>query len=56
MAQGAKYTMLEEKQDKPSNSSTKDSTISDEDMHLFVYGNIKIVDKETGEILVNKPF
>ena len=28
----------------------------DETMHLFVYGNIKIVDKETGEVLVNKPF
>jgi hypothetical protein len=27
-----------------------------ENMHLFVYGNLKISDKETGQILVNKPF
>ena len=28
----------------------------DENMHLMVYGNIKIIDKETKEILVNKRF
>jgi len=28
----------------------------DENMHLMVYGNIKIRDKETNEMLVNKRF
>ena len=28
----------------------------DENMHLMVYGNLKIKDVKTGEVLVNKPF
>jgi hypothetical protein len=54
--QEAKYTMLE--QDKPEDLDKKDSNskLPDENMHLFVYGNLKIIDKETGEVLVNKPF
>lgn len=28
----------------------------DENMSLFIYGNIKIMDVDTGEILVNKRF
>lgn len=34
----------------------EDSTIPDEQMHLFVYGNILIKDPESGDILVNKRF
>jgi hypothetical protein len=33
-----------------------DGTIPDEQMHLFVYGNILIKDPESGDILVNKSF
>lgn len=48
--------MLEKNNKETKQISSKDSTISDEDMHLFVYGNLKIIDKETGEVLVNQPF
>lgn len=30
--------------------------LPDEQMHLFVYGNILIKDPESGDILVNKSF
>ena len=33
-----------------------DDTLPDEQMHLFVYGNILIKDPESGDILVNKSF
>lgn len=46
--------MLEQDKPKELDSTEKDLTNSDENMHLFVYGNLKIIDKETGEILVNK--
>lgn len=37
-------------------SQPTDKNETDENTHLFVYGNLKIIDKDTGEILVNKPF
>jgi len=30
--------------------------IPDEDTHLFIFGNLKIIEKETGEIVINKRF
>lgn len=33
-----------------------DNALPDEQMHLFVYGNIMIKDPESGDILVNKSF
>jgi len=30
--------------------------LPDEDMHLFVYGSLRIIDVETGTVLVNKSF
>lgn len=36
--------------------NTNEKTIPDENMHLFVYGNLLIKDAETGETLVNKSF
>lgn len=38
------------------NTSTKKEPLPtiDENMHLFVYGNLTIKDVETGETLVNK--
>lgn len=30
--------------------------LPDENTHLFIYGNLKIVEKETGEVLINKRF
>ncbi len=32
------------------------NTLPDEQMHLFVYGNILIKDPDTGDVLVNKSF
>jgi len=32
------------------------ATPCDDDMHLMIYGNLKIRDVESGEILVNKRF
>jgi hypothetical protein len=29
--------------------------IPDETGHLFLYANLKITDKDTGEIIINKP-
>lgn len=46
--------MLEQDKSKELDRIEKEVTNSDETMHLFVYGNLKIIDKETGEILVNK--
>lgn len=34
----------------------KDDVLPDEQMHLFVYGNIMIKDPDSGDILVNKSF
>ena len=34
----------------------KNESMPDENMHLFVYGNILIKDPESGDILVNKSF
>lgn len=45
-------------EDKNKNSVTDpvESNDIDENMSLFIYGNIKIRDVETGEILVNQRF
>lgn len=32
------------------------NVIPDEDTHLFIFGNLRIIEKETGEELVNKRF
>lgn len=50
--------MSEQKeQNTTAESSTNDNKDTlNENMHLFVYGNLKIIDKDTGQILVNKPF
>lgn len=51
--------MVEDKQDKNEEQNVDkidDDTIPDEQMHLFVYGNILIKDPESGDILVNKSF
>lgn len=34
----------------------ENESMPDENMHLFVYGNILIKDPESGDILVNKSF
>lgn len=34
----------------------QDDSVVDEDMNLFIYGNILIRDIDTGEVLVNKRF
>jgi len=34
----------------------EDTTLPDENMHLFVYGSIVIKDVETGSVLVKKSF
>jgi hypothetical protein len=39
------------------NNDKKETTEPcDENMHLIVYGNLKIKDVKTGEVLVNKPW
>lgn len=38
------------------NNSVVSESIPDEQMHLFVYGNILIKDPDSGDILVNKSF
>lgn len=37
-------------------NKVEDDVLPDEQMHLFVYGNILIKDPESGDILVNKSF
>ena len=55
---GAKYTMTDPKDSNNGDldAKSKNEDAIDENMHLFVYGNLKIIDKETGQIIVNKPF
>lgn len=48
--------MLEKDPHQEPENTDNDPKISDENMHLFVYGNLKIIDKDTGELLINKPF
>ena len=48
--------MLESNSPDQSENVSSKPKISDENMHLFVYGNLKIIDKETGEVLINTPF
>ena len=38
------------------NNHVDNESIPDEQMHLFVYGNILIKDPESGDVLVNKSF
>lgn len=48
--------MLENEKESDQIMDTKEKEKADETTHLFIFGNIKIVDKITGEVLVNKPF
>lgn len=34
--------------------STQSESMADENIGIMVYGNLRIVDKDTGEVLVNK--
>ena len=49
-------TDKEEESKETAEAETNEKAIPDENMHLFVYGNLLIKDAETGETLVNKSF
>lgn len=44
------------KDESVSESVTTDESDIDENMNLFIYGNVKIRDVVTGEVLVNQRF
>lgn len=49
--------MVDKHTDKePDEKEELEKELPDENMHLFVYGNLTIRDVETGTILVNKSF
>jgi hypothetical protein len=48
--------MIEKKNTDKNDNQPNDGTIPDETTHLFVFGNIKVIDVRTKEVLVNKRF
>jgi hypothetical protein len=42
--------------DNKEDKSSVDDSMIDENMSLFIFGNIKIRDVDTGEVLVNQRF
>lgn len=50
--------MIDKEEDTPEpvETETNEKNMPDENMHLFVYGNLLIKDVESGQTLVNKSF
>lgn len=48
--------MIDNHNDQTLDTQIEEDDTPDEDMHLFVYGNLTIRDADSGEILVNKSF